>query len=168
MRRSGLRSFALSGVLAIGSCMPYGFAGGGFPSHVRTVAVLPFENETASPELQREVFEQLRRGIQSRLGVREAAEDRADAVVKGSITRYDPDVPVAYSSDPDRSVTNVRRKLQITVDIEIIDQTSGRSLFSKKGLAAEGEYAEQAEAAGRRQAIERLVNEVIEGVQSQW
>ena len=154
--------------LVVSACMPYGFAGGGFPSHVRSVAVLPFENETAAPELQREMFEQLRKGVHSRLGLRETSEEKADAVVKGTITRYDPDVPVAYSADPSHSTSNIRRRLQITVDIDIVDQTTGRTLWSKKGLVAEGEYAEQAEAQGRKQAIERLVNDVIEGAQSQW
>jgi hypothetical protein len=61
-----------------------------------------------------------------------------------------------------------RRKLQLTIDIEIYDQTAGRVLWSRKGMMAEGEYAERAEADGRRQAIEKLVNDVIEGAQSQW
>lgn len=150
------------------ACMPYGFAGGGLPAHVRTVAVLPFENETASPELQRELFEAMRRGVQSRLGLREATEARADAVVRGTIIRYDPDVPVAYSADAAQSTTNIRRRVQVTVDVEIVDQTTGRTLWSRKGLAAEGEYAERAEPAGRRQAIDRLINDIIEGAQSQW
>lgn len=165
--RSGPRSIALL-ALVMSACLPYGFAGGGLPTHVKTVAVLPFENETAAPELQRELFELMRKGVQSRLGLRESTEDRADAVVRGTITRYDPDVPVAYSADATLSTTNVRRRLQITVDVEIVDQTTGRVLWSRKGLAAEGEYAERAEPAGRRQAIERLINDVIEGAQSQW
>lgn len=166
--RSGHRSLIAALALLVASCLPYGFAGGGLPAHVKTVAVLPFENETASPELQREIFELMRRGVQSRLGLKEAAEDRADAVVRGTITRYDPDVPVAYSADAAMSATNVRRRLQITVDVEIVDQTTGRVLWQRKGLAAEGEYAERAEPAGRRQAIDRLINDVIEGAQSQW
>jgi hypothetical protein len=32
----------------------------------------------------------------------------------------------------------------------------------------EGEYSERFEAEGRKQAINRIVNEVIEGAQSQW
>jgi curli biogenesis system outer membrane secretion channel CsgG len=154
-------------LLAVG-CFPYGFAGGGLPAHVKTVAVLPFENETAASEIQRELFELMRKGVQTRLGLREAAEDKADAVVRGTITRYDPDVPVAYSADVSLSSTNVRRRLQITVDVEIVDQTTGRVLWTRKSLAAEGEYAERAEPAGRKQAIERIINDIIEGAQSQW
>ena len=168
MLRSGVgRSLRLSLLLPLVACFPYGFAGGGLPSHVRTVAVIPFENETPSAELPQELHLQLRRQIERRLGLRDASEDRADAIVRGTLVRYDIDVPIGYSADPTR-INTARRQLQITVDIEMVDQTTGRTLWERKGLAATAEYAERAEEEGRRRAIEKLVNEVIEGAQSQW
>ena len=169
MRRSGARRLVLA--LLVGllpACgVRYGFAGGGLPPHIRTVAVLPFENETASPELQRELFELLRRELRGRLGVREAAETIADALVRGTIKAYDVDIPVGFSSDPNQAVT-ARRKLQVTIDIEIVDQANGRVLWDRRGLRAEGEYAERAEAEGRRNALQKIVSDVVEGAQSQW
>src|SRR5215207_9509984 len=100
MRRSGVISALL---LLLAGCFPYGFAGGGLPSHVKTVAVLPFDNQTPSPDLQREVFDAMRRGVQSRLGLRDAPEARADAILRGTLLRYDADIPVAYSADPRQS-----------------------------------------------------------------
>lgn len=131
------------------------------------MAVLPFENDTPSPELQNELLENMRRRLQQRLGVRDAPQERADALVRGTIVSYDVDVPVAFSSDP-RQAVSARRRLQITVDVEILDQTTGKVLWQKKALRAEGEYAERAEVEGRRQAIEKLINDIIEGAQSQW
>jgi curli biogenesis system outer membrane secretion channel CsgG len=168
MRPSGIRNvLMLLLAAALPACWPYGFAGGGLPKHIRTVAVLPFENETASPELQRELNEQMRREIQGRLGLRDASEARADAIVRGTITRFDTDVPIAFSADP-RQATSARRKLQIAVDVEIVDQTTGRVLWSRRGLTAEGEYPERGEDQGRRLAIQKLVNDMVEGAQSQW
>lgn len=166
MNRSGLRSILLVLLVLAAGCS-YGFAGGGLPPHVRTMAVLPFENETASSELQRELHEALRDKLRDRLGVRDAAEDRADAVVRGTIRAYDVDVPVAYSADATQSMT-ARRRLQITIDIAIVDQTTGGTIWQRNGLRGDGDYAERAEAEGRRLAIERIVNDVIEGAQSQW
>ena len=57
MRRSGVLSAIL---LTMVACLPYGFAGGGLPSHVRTVAVIPFENLTSVPEVQEELANALR------------------------------------------------------------------------------------------------------------
>ena len=161
-----IRRFGVVSTLVLAGCL-YKFSGGGFPSHIRTVAVLPFENQTAAAELTRELSDALRKAMQSRLGLRDAAENRANAVVRGTITKYEPDVPVAFSADPNQA-TSARRRLQISVDIEIVDQTSGRTLWERKGLSAEGEYAERAEPEGRRQALERIVNDVIDGAQSQW
>jgi Lipopolysaccharide-assembly len=152
--------------VALSGCL-YGFAGGGLPPTVRTIAIIPFDNQTSSAELQQEFMARLRRELRARLGVREAGEAKANAVVRGLITRYEPDIPIAFSSDRTVSVA-ARRKLMLTIDIEIFDQTAGRVLWSRKGMTAEGEYAERAEPDGRRQAIEKLVNDVIEGAQSQW
>jgi len=165
MRRSGRSSLLL--VLLAACWSPYGIAGGGLPSPVHTIAVLPFENETPQAELQREVWQALRAAMQSRLGVRDAPESRADAVVRGTLVRYDVDIPIAYAANT-RQVTSARRKLQVVCDIEIIDQKTGKTLWQRKGLTAEGEYEENSEATGRRVALERLVNDVIEGAQSQW
>lgn len=170
MQRSGtFRSFvrALLGVVLAGCGVRYGFSEGAFPSHVRTMAILPFENQTPTSELQSELYESMRHELQKRLGVRDAAQDRADALVRGTILSYDVDVPVAFSADA-RQAVSARRRLQITIDVEILDQTTGKTLWQKKGLRAEGEYAERAEPEGRKQAIAKIVNDIVEGAQSQW
>lgn len=170
MRKSGSASAAaLVFVLAFaaGGCWRYGFAGGGLPSHVRTFAVVPFENQTPSPEVSREVTDGLRVAVESRLGLRLASEEKADAIFRGVIVRYDPDTPVAFSSDATRS-TQVRRRLEIVVDAELYDQVAGKVLWTKKGIMAPADYGDRGEAEGRKQALQKIISEVIEGAQSQW
>lgn len=162
-----MRALLLAALLSLLGAGCYSFAGGGLPAHVKTVAVLPLDNETATPELPLELQAALREGLQSRLGLRDATEDRASAVVRGKITRYEIDIPVAFSANPAQA-TSARRRLRVQADIEIVDQVTGKVLWSKTGISAEGEYAERNEAAGRKQAIDRIVNDVIEGAQSQW
>ena len=166
-RRISGRCRSLLLLLVVAACGRYGFSEGAFPSHVRTMAIVPFDNQTASPELQNELFDSMRKELQRRLGVRDAPENRADALVRGTIVSYDIDIPVAVSADP-RQATSARRRLQVTVDVEILDQTTGKTLWQRKALRAEGEYAERAEAEGRRQAIVRIVNDIVDGAQSQW
>lgn len=160
-----VRGALLAWGITLGAC--YGFAGGGLPQHVRTVAVLPFENETATPELPLELQEALRLGLQNRLGLRDAPEERANAVVRGKVTRYEIDIPVGFSANAGQA-TSARRRLRVSVDVEIYDQVANKVLWSRNGMQAEGEYADRGEASGRKQAIERLVADVIEGAQSQW
>lgn len=163
-RRSGSISALL--LLFATSCL-YSFSGGGLPRHVKSAAVLPFDNETPAAELPRELNDALRKAFESRLGLRSAPENRAQAIVRGTIVKYETDVPVGFSADPARA-SSARRSLSLTIDVTIVDQTNGRTLYERKSLSATGEYAERNEADGRRQAIQRLVNDIVEGAQSQW
>lgn len=141
--------------------------GGGLPRNIKTVAIQPFDNQTASPELQRDVFEELRKVLLDRLNLREAPEARADLVVRGVIAKYDVDLPAGASADGRQTTTN-RRRLLLSLDIEIIEQATGRELLKKSGMQREGQYAEGSEKTGRRNAIESLMSDIIEGLQSQW
>lgn len=162
-----MRRFGVLSVLILTGCLYSLSGGGGLPRHIRTVAVLPFENETANPEVAGELHLVLRKTLGDRLGLREAPEGRASALVTGTIKKYEPDVPVGFSADP-ALATTARRRVQVIIDVKIVDQTTGKILFERSGLSAEGEYAERAEPAGRKQALERIVNDIIEGAQSQW
>jgi hypothetical protein len=167
MPRSGARLLALLLPILLATGCIYGFAGGGLPPNIKSVAVLPFENQTSLAPLQHDLYERMRREVEGRLGLREASEKRADAVVRGKIVNYEPDIPVAYSSDPSRANT-ARRKVQITVDVEIIEQATGKTLWSQKGLMRDATYNEGSEDDGREDAIEKIVEDVIAGAQSQW
>lgn len=145
----------------------YGFAGGGLPPHIHTIALATFENQTPAPEIPKELYDQLHRELQHKLGVRDAPADRADAVIRGSIASYDADVPVSFSANPQQAVS-ARRRLALTIEIEIVDQSTGKVLYSNKALRQEADYAERAEQDGRKQAIEKIVHDVIAGVQSNW
>jgi hypothetical protein len=164
MRRFGAYSVVL---VALTACIPYGFTGGGLPSHIRTVAIVPFENQTPTAELPRQLTDALRSQLHDRLGLQDASEAKANAIVRGTIQRYETDIPIGYSAS-NKQATTATRMLQLVVDIEMIDQISGKTLWQRKGLLAEGQYEEHGEPTGRKQAIDRIVNTVIEGAQSQW
>jgi lipopolysaccharide assembly LptE-like protein len=151
--------------LTLGGC--YGFAGGGLPPSIRTVAILPFDNQTPEPTLTQEISRAVREAVERRLGLRQSAEAQADAVVRGSITRYDPDVPVSYQAGEDREVNVTRRQVQISVAVEILDQKQGKSIW-QRNLLVKGDYDPGQEAQGRQKALDDLVVNIVEGAQSQW
>lgn len=157
---------AASLLLVATACYTFG-GGGGFPSKLKTVAVIPFDNLTATPEIQREFTEALRKAMHDRLNLRDATEDKADVVVRGVIGKYEPDVAVGVAADP-RLANVARRNLQLVIDIEITDQQTGKPLFTQKGLQSEGQYAEGQEVTGRKIAIETMMNSIIQKAQSQW
>jgi Lipopolysaccharide-assembly len=131
------------------------------------VAVLPFDNQTPEPTLTQEISQAVREAVEQRLGLRQSAEARADAVVRGSITRYEPDLPVAYTGG-DSAVTVTRRQVEITVSVEIRDQKQGKALWERNGLTVRGDYEPGREAQGRQKALDDLVTNIVEGAQSQW
>jgi hypothetical protein len=169
MRLSGaFRKFAAIAplVLALSGCL-YGFHGGGLPSHIHTIAVIPFDNQTAVADVQREISDSLRVRLVSRLGLREASEARASAVVHGTIKRYESGIPIGVDTRS-RAATAVQRSLEIVLDIDVVDQTNGKSLWSRKNYVVQGEYAEGQEDIGRSIAVDKIVKAIVEGVQSQW
>jgi len=162
-----MRGLLLGLSLAAGGCL-YGFGGGtGFPPNIKTVAVLPFENLTPEPSLTNEINRAVREAVQGRLGLRPAGEAQADAIVRGTIQRYEPDIPVAFTGDQNQNVSVTRRKVQIVVNVQILDQRNNKVLWERAGLSVEGDYT-SSEVDGRRKAIERIITDIVDGAQSQW
>jgi hypothetical protein len=148
----------------------YGFAGGGLPPTVKTVAVLPFDNLTSEPTLTAEINTAVRDAVEGRLGLRQAGEAVADAVVRGTITRYDPDIPVAFTGTTGQNTSVTRRLVQITVTVEIVNQREGKPLWQRPGMTLEGDYepGRETEKDGRKKALDKLVTNIVDGAQSQW
>ncbi len=163
---SGAALLLLAAAVTAGGCL-YHFSGGGLPRDVKTVAILPFDNRTGEPALTQEVSVSIRDAVESRLGLREAAEANADAVVRGEIVRYDPDIPLSYQAGQG-TVDVTRRRVQITVNVELYDQKHSKTLWKQQGLTVDGEYNPPAETEGRKLALAKLVTQVVEGAQSQW
>ena len=169
MRRiPGLVPLLLGSTLLAGGCL-YKFTGGGLPSGIRTVAVLPFDNLTPEPTLTQEISKAVREAVESRLGLRAAGEAQADAIVTGSIQRYDPDLPLSFTGQTTTGVTQVtKRMVQITVNVQIMDQKENKILWEKRGLLVQGEYDPGREIEGRKRALEKLITDIVDGAQSQW
>jgi hypothetical protein len=161
------RSLLAALALATAGC-PYGFAGGGLPPHIKTVAILPFDNLTAEPLLTQEVADALREAVQGRLGLRPASEGSADAVVRGSIVRYEPDIPLSFQPGQAGQVAVTARRVQLTLRVEIFDQRESRTLWVRESMMVDGEYTPPSEADGRKKALDKLVTDIVDGAQSQW
>lgn len=159
--------------LLAGGCS-YGFAGGGLPSELRTVAVLPFENRTSDPTLAQEVGTTVREAVEQRLGLRGATESQADVVVRGTVLRYEPDQPVSFrgtgTGAPGRAadVEVSRRLLQLSVEVEMTEQATGKEILRTKLFSVDAQYDPGRESTGRREALAQLMTKLIQEAQSQW
>lgn len=147
----------------------YGFAGGGLPPHIRTVAILPFDNQTTDPQLTQQVSDAVREAFESRLGLRLAGEATADAVVRGAIVRFEPEITVSFQAAQQTANQQVnRRMVRLSLNVEIFDQREGRTLWKRDGLTVDGEYTPPNQTEGRQAALKKLVSDIVDGAQSQW
>jgi TolB-like protein len=172
MRASGVGRRAFWPAIVAAACCTgclYGFAGGGLPPHIRTVAILPFDNQTTDPQLTQQVSDAVREAFESRLGLRQAGEATADAVVRGAIVRYEPEIAVSFQAAQSTSGQQVNRRLvRISLNVEVFDQREGRTLWQRNGLTVDGEYSPGQETEGRQTALKKLVSDIVDGAQSQW
>ena len=165
----GLAS-ALAVCLLLSGCL-YGFqAGAGFPSHVRTVAIVPFENETNRPELTDEVFQMLLREFPRSQGLQPAGEEVADAVVRGKIRRYDLSTPSYRPGAPGETPQVLQRQVTLMVEVQIINLVDNTILWENPGISVMGQFLEETESedVGRALAIELLIQRIVDGAQENW
>lgn len=148
----------------------YSFRGGSFPDHIRTLAILPFDNETGLFEITQEIHQFLLREVPRGLGVNQGAEGNADAILRGTISRYTLDTPL-YRAGADRAGPEVlQRQVSINLRVELIDVVNNEILWENGGLTARGQFLEasETEEVAREEAIERLAQLIIDGAQSTW
>lgn len=168
VRRSA--KVALMGVTLLVSGCVYSFRAGSFPPpHIRTIAIELFDNDTPRFELTAEIYDQLLRNLPSALGIRTAGADVADAIVRGSIVRYDVVSPNYRAAGRGQPAIVLQRQVNIAVSIEIVDLVENVILWESSNVTAQGQFAEGTpEDGGRQQAIELLVQKIVDGAQSNW
>lgn len=174
-KRSGLRVgrfFALAGVglAVVANGCNYGFEGGGFPSHISTIYIAPFENRTPQFDLEQRLFSALNDELPAQLGLRFASSENADAILRGQITRYD-DVAENYRADANRPAGNVlSHEVQIAISAELVDVRDNVIRWEGRSIIGRGSYdpTSDTDERGKRRAIENLIEQIIDGAQSQW
>jgi hypothetical protein len=155
--------------LALAGCN-YSFRAGSFPPpHIRTIAIEPFDNQTNRFELSAELYDRLLRNLPGALGIRTAGVDVADAIVRGSITRYEVMAPNYRAGTAGQAPQVLQRQVSIAVSVEIVDLVENVILWESSGVIAQGEFPEGApEEGGRQLAMELLVQRIVDGAQSNW
>jgi hypothetical protein len=167
-RPLGLRAALLAALTASG-CI-YQFQGGNFPEHIRTLGIAPVENDTPRLEVTGELQDQLTRNLPRALGVQAAGSDQADAVVRVRITSYNVIAPNYRQGGAGQPAEVLQRQVSITATVQIIDQINNQVYWEDSGVRAEGQFLEQGETEeiGRFEALELLVQRIVDGAQSNW
>lgn len=155
--------------LLLGGCL-YSFSGGGgLPSHIQTIYVPPVENETTRFVLTERVTQGLLDAVRDRLGLNVASEESADAVIRATVTRYS-DEAMSFEGREGLGARVFQRRVTVTASVEIYDLARDELVWRASGVAGSGEYApdQESEETGLGVALENLIQEIVNGAQSQW
>ncbi len=130
---------ALAAAVALSGC-GYRLAGvgSGLPGHIQIVAVLPFENESAFPEVEEAMTEQIISGFnrRGRYEVQET-EEGADAVLSGTVLSVD------FSPAQLDSATGAASTYLIIVraTVELLDVANDEPLFTSDEFTLREEFS---------------------------
>lgn len=155
-------------LVALTAC--YSFSGGGgFPDEVDTVFIATFENQTVQFDLEQQLFRKMQETLPRSLGVRVAGEQNADAIVRGRIVRYD-DAAQSYRPGQEGNVDVVEHQVTIVVAIEIIQVSENLILWESQSVTGRGLYRpdSQSDEVARDRALDNVIQQIIDGAQSQW
>jgi hypothetical protein len=172
-RRSGSRAGRAVGAaaLAIGiAACNYGFEGGGFPPHIRTVYIAPFENQTPQFDLDQRLYSRMLEELPRRLGVRVAGEQAADAIIQGVILAYD-DVAQAFNpATAQAGPTTATHEVRVGVSVRLIDVRDHVIRWESQRLTGRGTYRPdtQSDETAQLIAIANIIEQIVDGAQSQW
>ncbi len=165
-----MRRLAAVAALALCSGCLYSFSGGGgLPNHLRTVYVAPVDNQSTQFGLAEAMAEELLDAARQRLGLRLASEGEADAIIIASIRRYSDDA-VNFDAVTGVGADVFQRRVTISASVEILDVANNLIIWSNGSLSGSGEYEPggETEETGWRVAMENLVQQIVDGAQSQW
>lgn len=133
------------------------------PSHLNTVYVATFDNETREFQLTQQLTERIINEFlaESRLEL-VSDEDEADLVVHGAILDYEEE---ALSYDPGETVNPdvFTRRVVLRIDIELLDEVREQTLWQNRALTEWGEFNED-DGEDRETGIDRAVEKIAEEV----
>lgn len=140
-----------------------------FSDEVHSVAVPLFENRSFYRGLEREVTEALIKEIELRTPYKVAPAERADTVLRGTITAVDQS---RMSRRRDGGLP-LEEELQIRVNVEWQDLRSGRTLRERRGLTAVGRYVPAREIGETHEiaqyaASQRLARQIVGAMGEAW
>ena len=148
----------------------YSFSGGGgLPNHIRTVYVAPVDNQSSQFGLSESLTEQLLEAARQRLGLRLASESEANAVIEATIRRWS-DEAVNFDAVAGVGADVFQRRVTISASIQILDVANNTIIWENQGVTGAGEYQpnNETDEQGTIVALENLVQQIIDGAQSQW
>jgi hypothetical protein len=140
------------------------------PSHLKTIAIPLFENETSEYTLEQDVTDAVVQRFVSDNHLRIVDEKSADCVVKGKITQYRNTVFGISNAE-------LAQEYRVTIGAVVVfkDQVKNREIWRDEIIKTANYYVQavpgqqaKTELDGRKEAIQKIADEILSRSIESW
>jgi hypothetical protein len=148
-------------------CIFYSFSNSSLPSHLKTIDIPLFANNSLEPNIADEITQELSIQITNK-GQLKIANGKGDASISGSVTYYE-NVPYSYGATAAREVNVDQYIVKITAEVVFLDNVKDNELF-KGTVTGEGIYDSKTEEEriGKEKAVKDIVARILEKSIQSW
>jgi hypothetical protein len=145
----------------------YTLSGSSLPSHLKTVEVTLFANQSLEPNVADEITLALNNEVVSGNLLKVVQRD-GDAVITGAVTSYS-NTPYTYGAADTRQVSVQQYVVRISAQVEFIDKKKDGTIY-KGTVTGEGIYnlQSQREQDAKQAAIKELVQRIMQNSVQGW
>jgi hypothetical protein len=140
------------------------------PSHIRTIAVVPFRNKTLEPGIETQLTNAITDVFADDSRIRLGRPDDANAVVEGEVLSYDHSV---FGLGNETQAQEYRVTIRLSVVVK--DRVKGKDLWKEPAMVAQQAYhllgtdeGPRNEREARDAAVEKLVEDVLSNTLEDW
>jgi len=153
-------------VASIGGCV-YSFSGSTLPSHLKTVEVPLFSNQSLEPTVADEITQELSKELLAS-ALLKVVQKNGNAEISGTVTAYG-NTPYTFGASETRQVNVSQYVVRITADVLFLDKKNDEPIF-KGVVTGEGIYdlSKENELTGKTRAIKELVSRIMQNSVQGW
>ncbi len=141
--------------------------GSKLPAHLKTVDIPLFENRSLEPGVAEEVTTQLIQRIESSNLLAPVATD-GDATINGVVVNYINE-PYTYGTQAARDVEVSQYVVRLNVSVVFMDNRENEAIYEGT-VQGEGiyDFEGESEAEGRREAIDDIIDRIMQNSVQSW
>ena len=148
-------------------CGVYTFSGSTLPSHLKTVDIPLFTNQSLQPGVAEDITAKLNSKVQEDNLLKPVSQN-SDATITGKVLSYD-NRPYTYGSKSVRNVDVSSYSVKISVEVEFLDNKKDKTIY-KGVITEEGiyDFEGETEEVGKKRAVEKIIDKIMQNSVQSW
>ena len=148
-------------------CGVYTFSGSTLPSHLKTVDIPLFTNQSLQPGVAEDITAKLNSKVQEDNLLKPVSQN-SDATIIGKVLSYD-NRPYTYGSKSVRNVDVSSYSVKISVEVEFLDNKKDKTIY-KGVITEEGiyDFEKETEEVGKERAVEKIIDKIMQNSVQSW